>query len=212
MKSIINNQNEYHKHLEEYQKIKTPESLLNFMTKHISYGIFGTDNKEYTTYQNDINSEFQIACQTKYALCDKERILRYGLGVCLDQVELERFWFKEHNYNFKTFFIWFNFEQDNNYPTHTYLVFEKNDKYYYFEHADSTNRGIYELNSYKEAILYQMNNHIKHVKKNNLPINDEILNHIQVIEFKINNYKISMNEYYDNIVKSKKVYENKKFK
>lgn len=201
----------YKERIEKYNEVNTPEELLKFMDKYITYGIYGIDSKSYTNWENDINSEFQIACQTKYALCDKERILKYGLGTCWDQVELERFWFKEHNYNFKTFFIWFYFEEDNNYGTHTYLVYEKNNKYYYFEHADYNNKGIYEFDSYKDAIEYQMSKHINFMKQNGLPIDEEILKHIQVIEFNIGKYEIDMNEYFENLFDSNIIYENNQF-
>ena len=201
----------YKERLKKYNETKTPEELLEFMDKYITYGIYGTDGKSYTNWENDINSEFQVACQTKYALCDKERMLKYGLGTCWDQVELERFWFKEHNYNFKTFFIWFYFEERNDYGTHTYLVYERNNKYYYFEHSDSNNRGIHEFDSYEEAIEYQMSKHIDFMKQIGLPINKEILKHIQVIEFNINKYEIDMNDYFENLFNSNIIYENNRF-
>ena len=64
--------------IEKYNKLETPEQFLEFMDKYITYGIYGTDDNSYTNWENDINSEFQVACQTKYALCDKERMLKYA--------------------------------------------------------------------------------------------------------------------------------------
>lgn len=203
---------DYALRMKEYNKVNNPKELLDFMDKYITYGLYGTDNKVYTDWKCNTNCDFQIACQNKYALCDKERILKYGIGTCWDQLELERFWFKEHNYKFKTFFIWFYFkEQKNDYVTHTYLVYEKNNKYYYFEHADINNKGIYEFNSYEEAIVYQMKKHIDFMKKCNLKIDDEIINHIQIIEFEIPRYGLNQHEYYENLFKSKIVYEQGKF-
>lgn len=92
------------------------------------------------------------------------------------------------------------------------MVYEKNSKYYYFEHADYNNKGIYEFNSYKDAIKFQMDKHINFMRQNGLPINDDVLKHIQVIEFNINNYGIDMNEYFENLFKSKIIYENNYFK
>ena len=207
----MNDNNDFNVRKEKYSEVETPEELLKFMDEYVTYGIYGTDGKSYTNWENNINSEFQIACQTKYALCDKERILKYGLGTCWDQVELERFWFKEHNYKFKTYFIWFYFEENNNYGTHTYLVYEKNNKYYYFEHADFNNKGIYEFDSYEDAIKFQMEKHINFMKECNLSINNEILNHLQIIEFDINKYGINMSEYFENLFDSKIIYEQNAF-
>ena len=210
METLINNN--YQKRIDNYKKVNTPEELLSFMDNNISYGIYGIDGKVYNDWENNIESDFRKACQTKYALCDKERILKYGLGTCWDQVELERFWFSEHNYNFKTFFIWFNFQEKNNYITHTYLVYEKNNKYYYFEHADMSNKGIKEFDSYEDAINYQMNNHIKFNKECGLTINDDTIKHIQVMEFNNPKYGCDMNEYLNNIIfNSKIIYQNNSF-
>ena len=197
--------------LEEYNDIKTPSELLEFMDKHIKYGIHGTDDKDYTSWDNDINSEFQKACQNRYSLCDKDRILKYGLGTCWDDVELERCWFKEHNYSFKTFFIWFRFDYDNNYGTHTYLVYEENNKYYYFEYADENNRGIKEFDSYEDAIKYHMNLHISFMKKCGLVINGEVLDHLEVIEYDNPTYGCNMEEFIDYMLNSKIIYKNGKF-
>ena len=202
---------EYKLRVINYNKIHTPEDLLKFMDSYIEYGIYGTDNKAYINWENDINSSFQVACQTKYELCDKKRILKYGLGICYDQTELERFWFKEHNYKYKTFFIWFCFNENNNYPTHTYLVYEENNEFCYFEHADFNNKGILKFDSYKSAIMYQMERYVDFIKKCNLEINDEILNRIWVIEYNVIKYGLNMEEYYNNLFKSKIVYENGRF-
>ena len=115
---------DYYQRKNLYDQAKSPEELLNFMDKCIEYGIYGTDGKVYGDWEADGNSDFQVACQTKYALCDIDRSLKYGYGTCWDQVELERDWFSKNNYQFKTLFIWFLFEEDNNYITHSYLVYK----------------------------------------------------------------------------------------
>lgn len=204
--------NNYENRKIEYDKVSNPVELMSFMDKNISYGIYGVDNREYTNWENDINSEFQQATMTKYALCDKERMLKYGLGVCFDQVEFERFWFSEHNYNFKTFFIWFCFQKNNNYCSHTYLVYEDNNKYYYFEHADGNNKGIREFDSYEDAIKYQMDKHIEFHKNMGLPMDDSVMNRIQVFEYEHPKYGCSMDDFYDSILGSKIIYENKSYK
>ena len=194
-----------------YEKVSSPEELLSFMDEYIKYGILGTDGKIYRDWADDQDSKFQIACQTKYALCDKARILNCGLGTCWDQVELERAWFKEHGYQIKTFFIWFHLDYRNNYCTHTYLVYEKDDKYYYFEHSDYKNEGIHEFDSYEDAIKYQMSKHIEFHKARGLDVSDDILSHLEVMEYDIKEYGINKDEYLDNIFNSKIVYQNNEF-
>ena len=196
-----------------YSKVKTPNELLVFMDKYIKYGIFGTDNKIYDDWEADVNSEFQIACQTKYTLNDIERYLKTGYGTCWDQVELERDWFSKAGYEFKTLFIWFLFEEDNNYTTHTYLIYkDKIDcKYCYFEHADSNNYGIHKFNTYKEAIEYQKEKHIKSNENYGNKIDEDVLSHLVIYDFNHPKYYCSMNEYIDNILKSKVIYKDNKY-
>ncbi len=191
-----------------YSKINTPEELLSFMDKYIKYGIYGNDGKEYINDgTEESNRIFQEASITKYGLADKEKVLKYGLGQCFDQTEFERAWFMEHNYEFKTIFIWFLFDYENTYPTHSYLVYKDKttNKYCWFEHADGINKGIHEFNSYKDAIYNQMKSHIEYAKNNGNIINEEVLKHIHIYEYKIDKYNISFDEFIDAILSSKEI-------
>lgn len=59
--------------------------------------------------------------------------------------------------------------------------------------------------------MYQMERYVDFIKKCNLEINNEILNRIQVIEYNVIKYGLDMEEYYNNLFKSKIVYENGRF-
>ncbi len=50
--------------LEKYNKIKTPEELLDFMDKYIKYGLVDENNKVYEWHMVD----FQEACQKNGSL------------------------------------------------------------------------------------------------------------------------------------------------
>ncbi|MBQ3306577.1 MAG: hypothetical protein IJG68_00130 [Bacilli bacterium] len=198
---------------EEYNSIKTPEELLEFMNQYIHYGIFGTDHKEYTEWNEDSNSSFQEACRKYFTLCDKNRILKHGLGICWDQVELERTWFEENHYKTKTFFIWFYYpNEDNSFITHTYLVYQDHNKYYYFEHSDEKNKGIYSFNTLKDAIKYQMEKHISFHKDLGYSITEEELNHIEIREFERPNYPCDNEAYMNHILESNIIYTYKDLK
>ena len=87
--------------IDSYNEVKTPYELLMLMD-NIKYGFYGNNNKIYIndgTYES--NKIFQEACLNKYGLANKDKVLKYGLGQCFDQTELERAWFKEHNYEYK---------------------------------------------------------------------------------------------------------------
>lgn len=184
----------------KYNDVKTPEQLLKYMNDNINYGFVDDNEKKYGPWNNQ---EFQENCQTKWHLSDPKRLIEVGYGHCWDQVELERDWFKTHNYNFKTFYIWFELPYDNSYSTHTYLVFERDKKYYYFEHSDFNNRGIYEFETYQDAIRYQKEKHIENNKQRN-SIDDEILNYLRIYEYSEPTYGCTMNEFINDILKNAK--------
>ena len=190
---------------DSYNKVKTPDELLKLMD-NIKYGIYGNDNKVYINDgTKESNKIFQWACINQYGLANKDKVLKYGVGQCFDQTELERTWFREHNYEYKTIFIWFLFDYENTYPTHSYLIYKDNDKYCYFEHADEMNKGIYKFDSYIDAIKYQMNKHIEYTKKNGNIVDDEIIKHLHIYEYDEPKSNISFDEFIDHILESKEI-------
>lgn len=183
----------------DLDNIKSPEELYQYMDNNIKYGLT-IDNK---VYEWDLNGEFQYICQTKWRLQSSDELIKTGYGHCWDQVELERDWFQINNYEYKTFFICFLFDYDNTYPTHSYLIYKDKTKnrYYYFEHADSNNKGIFEFDSYEEAIKYQLEKYLKNVRKNNI-VNKEELMHLHIYEFDKPKTNINQKEYLNHILSS----------
>lgn len=104
-----------------YEKIKTPEELMEYMDKNILYGFYDYKNhKKY--YGNDKNFNFLV--NNFWTLSSPTDLQKYNIGHCFDQVELERDFFTKNNYKYKTFFIWFKCSRPNSYPTHTFLVYQ----------------------------------------------------------------------------------------
>lgn len=191
---------------EEYNNIKTPEELYNFMDKYIEYGLHGTNGIDYSPDgTEESNQEFQYACQKHYGLASPDYLLTYKLGHCWDQVELERDWFTKHNYRVKTIFIWFLFDYDNSYSTHTYLIYEDQEGYSLFEHADYFNRGIHHFKTYEDALKWQKERHIESNKRHGNEINDEIISHIHIFEYEKPNYGINDQEFLDYVLNSKDI-------
>ncbi len=144
----------------KYKDIKTPEELLDYMSSNITYGFIGKSKKRYEGLK-DKNGLKEYIIQTG------EEVLKSNIGTCWDQVELERLWFDKNNYNFKTIFLGFDVDYENNLPTHTFLVFEENDKWYWFENAWSDQRGIHVFNSLKEAVKNVKDLHFDYANRNN---------------------------------------------
>ena len=125
----------------EYNNINTPEELFDFMNNNIKYGFLGSDNKVYFDDSDWLD---------KFVLQSIDDILSTKVGNCFDQVELERDWFNKHNYKFNIYFQRIEVDYTNPYPMHTFLVYENNNKYYWFENAWSDNKGIHEFDNLED--------------------------------------------------------------
>ena len=123
------------------------------MDKNFDYGIL--DRKTNKVYKN--NDALAPECQKMWILSTPQEIIKSMVGTCWDMVEFERHFFSKNNYSFHTFFIWFKCKRINNYPTHTYLVYQDkvSKKWCWFEYSDFANRGIQEFNSILDAVQTQ---------------------------------------------------------
>ena len=86
----------------------------------------------------------------KYMLQTPDQLLRSRLGVCWDQVELQRELFTDVGITTHSFFI--VYYDGNKCPTHTFTIFEHNDKVFWYEHAWTIMRGLHEYDNLKNAI------------------------------------------------------------
>jgi len=103
-----------------------------------------TSNMQYDNFTDE----------SKYIVKAPQEVLRKKTAVCYDLVELERKIFNELNYEFKTFFAYEDLPITDN-PTHTFLVFKENSKYFWFESSWHSYKGIHgPFNSYQDAVKY----------------------------------------------------------
>lgn len=170
--------------------IKTPEELLEFMNS-INYGYLGKDNKIYYDDSNFFEN---------YKLETTEDILTNLVGNCWDQVEFERDWFLNNNYEIKTIFEMVVLDYNNDYPTHSFLVYKDNNKWCWFEHADSNNKGIHKFNTLEELLNYQYHKYVEFLQEYN--IKEEEINKIIITEFTSPNEHITASEYLENAINS----------
>lgn len=85
-----------------------------------------------------------------YALQTPAELRESKLGVCWDQVELEREILKNQEIAARTYFI--VYYDDKKCPTHTFVLFERGDKTIWYEHAWEKHRGWHEFDSVDEAL------------------------------------------------------------
>lgn len=183
-----------------FTNIKTPKELNEYMNKNISYGYLGKNNKVYMP--NDPN--FDKDWKDNYILENASDILSTKVGNCFDQVEFERNWFENNNYEYKTIYNQVLLNYDNSYPTHTFLVYKENNKWYYFENAWEDMKGIHEFNTLEELLEYEYNKYIEFLKEFN--ITDEEIEKIKYFEYSKPKEHISAKEYIEYMLKQKELY------
>ncbi len=175
-----------------FEDIKNPEELLTFINTNIVYGYIDKKGKKYT---NLLDAKWADNWYEKCIVQEGKGVLKTKVGTCFDQVELERLWFKNNNYQFKTFFMWVELKEKNNFSTHAFLIYEKNSKYYWFEHSFEENRGIHEFNSYQEAIKCVKEKYIELINIK------EYCSYIKVYEYSEPKPKLSIKAYLRHVTK-----------
>jgi hypothetical protein len=119
----------------------SPEEIFE-MFSEIEYGWV---DKENVMHKNDFDT-----FSNKYKLQTPEELTKSKIGVCWDQVELERKYFEDNGVTVRTYFI-VHYDNDKC-PTHTFLIYEKENKYFWFEHSWFKYRGIHKYNCLKELL------------------------------------------------------------
>ena len=166
--------------------------IMNIMNE-ITYGFKDhNDNNIMETDQKKWDNEFY----SFYYLLTPEELLEKKCGVCWDQVELERKLFLDNNISIKTFFIYLDNGKDL--PSHTFLIFKQNNKYYWFEYAWSTYKGIHEYENEEELL----NDVILKFKCDHKEINKNTK--LYLYEYEKPNSHISCEEFY-NYIKTQKL-------
>lgn len=161
--------------------------VMNLM-EDIEYGWLDKNNKSH----NLVNKSFA----NNYILQSPHEVIMNKIGVCWDQVELERYYLKTNDWNIKTYFI-VHYDNDKC-PTHTFLTYENNGKFYWFEHSWEIFKGIHEYNTQKDLLLDVKNKFIKHELNNKFDSENLLL-----YEYKKPKYHISVQEFYNHCTNGK---------
>ena len=146
---------------------------------------------EYGWMDKDNNKHFIVDEQysENYRLQNPKEVMKNKVGVCWDQVELQRYYFKANDWNIKTYFIC-HYDNDRC-PTHTFLTYEKENHVYWFEHSWEKYRGIHQYNSLKELLKDVKEKFIVTELQNNYNENNLLLR-----EYSKPNYHLSTLEFY----------------
>lgn len=186
--------------MDEYMLVENPKELLSFMNGNISYGYLSKTGRVYRYGDNDFDKNWY----KEYILESKDDILTTKCGNCFDQTELERDWFSNNGYQFITIFEMVKLDYENDYPTHSFLVYkDDNDKWNWFENSDYKNRGIHTFNKLADAIECQYKCYIEQLREYN--IKGEEIDKIIITEFLKPKYHANAREYLEHVINSKKI-------
>lgn len=153
------------------------DAALKIMNE-IEYGYVDNNKVRHTDDNNFINKD--------YILQSPQNVLKNKLGICYDQVELERYLLQKNKWEIKTFFIK-GYDKDNNCHTHTFLIYKKDNKYHWFEHSWNKYKGIHKFNNMELLLKDIKSKFIESELKNS--------NNIELYEYKKPKYNISLEEY-----------------
>lgn len=134
----------------------------------------------------------------QYMLQLPDQLEKSQLGVCWDQVELERKLFADEKVKVRTFFI--VHYDDDKCPTHTFLLFKHDGKTYWYDHSWNSMRGLHQYDDVDGAL--------KDIKAKFI---DDVLcreynpDNLVVYEYTAPNKNLSCPEFYAHCEKGKKV-------
>lgn len=163
--------------------------IMGFM-KNIEYGWVDQNNQKHSVVDEFYSDNFRLQ--------SPKEVIKNQIGVCWDQVELERYYFKGNDWNIKTYFL-VHYDNDKC-PTHTFLTFEKNHKYYWFEHAWERFRGIHEYGSEKELLLDIRDKFIQYELNHNY-----VQSNLHLYEYQRPKYHITTQEFYKHCENGKQI-------
>ncbi|MCL2331228.1 MAG: hypothetical protein FWC61_01655 [Proteobacteria bacterium] len=107
---------------------------------------------------SDINYPTNVVEDYSKAIVQSpEQLIKSRTGHCWEQTELARYLFNKNNIPCRAYNINFVYNDAGNTHTHTFLVFQSEDAFYWFEHSWAPMRGIHRYDSLKELLLDVVN-------------------------------------------------------
>ena len=129
------------------------------------------------------------------------------LGICWDVTELSREYFTVNGYKNETYFIYYDDGQDD--PSHSILVFYKDDGVYWFEPMLKDKiyyySGIHKYNNTQELLQDLKKRFIENALIKKFIPKDYDINRIYMYKFNKLHYRIQAKEYYDNCCSGEKI-------
>ncbi len=147
----------------------------------IKNGYMDRKGNLYHYFTNDFNENFYFR--------KPEDIISSNIGICFEQVELERYYLSKHDLNLRTYFLLY--QESTLGSSHAFVIYKDHDKYYWMENAWLKYRGIHEYKTKEEAYLdisYKFGKTIPNFKREKL----------KLYEFEKPRYGINYEKYKNN--------------
>ena len=169
--------------MKNMNKLDLVNDFMDFMDNNISYGWLGIDNIVRVNSLKDFKEY--------YRTMSIEDIIKNGVGLCPDQVNLVKNFLDKNNIENKILVLVGYEKVLNEYKerVHFIIVFNIDGIWYQFEHASRFFKGIFKCGTFEETkvmILNKYKNILKNVKLfeiDNIPIG---MNYIELKDMFIN--------------------------
>lgn len=128
--------------MKEILNLSTTE-LYHYIKNNISYGFVDKNKNKY--FPKDFNS---VDIDSLYILQAPKEVIENKCAWCWDVIELIRYYFEQNNLYNETYYMEYKNDNLNIHHTHTFILFEKDNKWYNIEDNSSNNEnGVFEYTS-----------------------------------------------------------------
>lgn len=138
----------------EFLKLNTDFQLMEFMNCNITYGWIDRCKGKHLNNLKGFRENYRVS--------SIDEILQTGLGTCIEQAKLIKFFFDRIGLENKLY-CYRRYETEENFDKevkmHCFVLFKFNDMWYHFEHANRPKRGIHKNSSLEEAINAEVDRH-----------------------------------------------------
>jgi hypothetical protein len=136
---------------DNFDDVNTPNELMDFMNKNISYGYVDNEGKFHLETLNGIRDNYKIN--------SVQETLTLKVGTCIDQAKIQKLFFDTKGFENKLYCIQYK-EKDSldKIKIHPITIYKENGKWCHFEHAFYNFRGIHKYNTLEDLSSTFINN------------------------------------------------------
>ena len=133
--------------LTEFLKLNSDTDLMNFMNQNITYG--------WKDCNQGLHFNNLKGFRESYRISSINETLETGLGTCIEQAKLIKYFFDKIGLENKLF-CHRDYETEENFDKdvrmHCFVLFKYNNIWYHFEHSNRPKRGIHPYESIEKAL------------------------------------------------------------